>query len=344
MAQIVERIFTYVPARGLSLGGEQWSRALALGNQWSRIRMGFLGLIRGNVTTQGFLLMGMSNGQLGGGTAVGNNAIGASFAGSTITGASTWSYNSNSGSPYYGSSGNGKVFRRYPRYPGAFGPSLMTETAASISNVNIPAAPVDSQAFPNYALRRAPLYFDITREVGGAGTATVTVYGCPVSQMGLDLRPDHFLEGLDNPATPTLFGTAMTVLINTTLPVSDMLGGLDSFFIQWARAATPLEIYALGATVMRPLYWGSTPNGGGAEVFSAYDFTGTGLPTVLNQGSGFADAQGAFGGSYTNPGVISGWSGTCGTPSDTMDQYSSGSVVSGVTINAGTGWVGNGVI
>jgi hypothetical protein len=342
MAQIVERIFTYVSARGLSLGGEQWSRKIALGNQWSRIRCGVLCSIKGAVTTQGYFRFGFSNGQLGGGSAVGNNAIGAELSGTLSSGTGTWTYNSNSGYPYYSSGANGKVFRRYPKYPGAFGPSQIAESAGTISTVNIAAMP-DPTVSANLALRRTPVIFDISREGGGAGTATVLVYGVPNTAIAFDYRPDHMLEAIDNTGTPTIFGTALTVLLNSTIPVSDMLGGLDSFFVHWARAATPLEIYAMGASVIRQLYWGESPNGAGADVFSAYNFTGTGLPSVLSAGSGFS-TQISFGGSYTNPGVISGWSGTCGTPLDTLDQYSNGSVVSNVTLNAGTGWTGNGLI
>lgn len=340
MAQIIERLFTYVPARAISLGGEQWSRKIAVGNQWSRIRCGVLCGIKGSVATQGYFSFGFSNGQLGGGTAVGNNAIGAQLSGSTITGTSTWTFNSNSGYPYYNSGGSGKVFRRYPKYPGAFGPSQIAETSSSISTVNIPA---NSDSVVNLALRRAPIFFDIAREPGGGGTATVLVYGMPTAAMTIDFRPDHFQDGLDQTATPTIFGVAMTQLLNTTIPVSDMLGGLDSFFVHWARAATPVEIYALGASVLRSALWPETPNGGGADVFSAYDFTGTALPAVLTHGSGYT-GQGAFSGTYSNPAIISGWSGTCVGPNDTFDQYSSGSVVSNVTISAGTGWLGNGLL
>jgi hypothetical protein len=347
MAQIVERIYTYVPAKCLQIGGEQWARKLALGNQWSRVRLGFLGAIQGTASyTASYLLFGLSNGQSGGATAVGGSAIGASLSGSLTNGAGAWTFQSNSGFPYYQSSASGKVFRRMQGFPGPFGPSLATETSASISTVNIPAALPQPGSNPttNYVQRRAPIYFDITREVGGSASATVAVYGMgsPTTQLALDFRPDHFLEGLDNPGTPTIYGQTMTQLINTTIPISDMLGALDTMFIMWQRTAGRLEISALGCSISRPLAW-EDGIGGAADIMSSYAVTGTALPSVLTQGSGFS-APGVFSGSYTNPQIFSGWSGTCGYPHDNFWNYATGTVVSGVTINSGTGWASNGVL
>jgi hypothetical protein len=340
MAQIVERIFTYVPGKALSLGGEQWARKISLGNQWSRIRMGFLGSMAGSasVAQAGYMLMGLSNSQVGGGTSVSGSAIGVSLSGSTITGPGAWTFTTNNGFPYYASNSSGKVFRRLPSFPGAAGPSIPIEAAASIGQVNIPAT-----LGVNYAQRRSPVYFDITRETGGGGSATVAVYGFSTVSMGIDFRPDHFLEGLDNPGTPTLYGTAMTSLLSTTIPMSEMLGVLDTMFIMWARTSVPLELSAIGASISRPLFWDGGVVGGGADNMSAYNFVGTATAPILNQGSGFA-AQGVFSGTYTNPELISGWAGTCGFGNDGFDMYAAGTVVSGVTLNAGTGWAAPGVV
>lgn len=340
MAQIVERIFTYVPSKALSLAGEQWARKLSLGNQWSRIRMGFLGALTGSATITGnaYLFMGLSNTQTGGGTASSGTAIGASLGGSPLVGAGAWTYNTNLGFPYHATNGSGKVFRRLPSYPGGQGPAFTTETAASITQVNIPAT-----GGVNYAMRRAPVYFDIIRDGGGGGSATVTVYGMPTGAMSLDFRPDHFLEGLDLPGTPTIYGTAMTQLLNTTMPLSDMLGVLDTMFIMWQRTSISLEISAIGASISRPLIWSGGVTGGGADIMSAYDFVGTATADVINQGTGFS-AQGVFGGTYSNPTVMSGWAGTSGFPYDSFDSYATGTVVTGVTLNAGNGWVGNGSV
>lgn len=344
MAQIVERIYTYIPANVLQIGGEQWARKIALGNEWSRVRIGFLGSIQGTATyAASYLLFGLSNGQSGGATAVGGSAIGACLSGSMSAAAGAWTFQSNNGFPYYGSSGSGKVFRRMPGYPGPFGPSIVSETSASIGQVNIPAVSAQAGATPatNFTYRRAPIYFDITREVGGAASATVTVYGMPTTAMNLDIRPDHFLEGLDQPGTPTIYGQTMTSLISTTMPLSDMLGALDTMFIMWQRTAGRLEVSAFGAAISRPLAW-EEGIGGAADIMSAYPFVGTALPSVLTLGSGFS-AQGVFSGSYTNPAIVTGFSGTCGTPHDNFWNYATGTVGGGVTIDSGTGWAANGV-
>lgn len=335
MAQIVERIFTYVPAKALVLNGEQWSRKIALGNQWSRIRMGFLGAIQGTESFVGYLLLGMSNGPTGG-AAVGGSAIGASFTGGMDTGAGAWTYQSNTSNaaPYF-SGGSGKVFRRLPAFPGAFGASISTDTSSSISQVNLAAASL------GYAKRRTPLYFDITRDPGGGGTATVAVYGFSSTNITLDYRPDHFLDGLDQPGIPNIYGLAMTQLLSTTIPVSDMLGALDTMFLMWQMASVGLEVYAIGATVVRQLDW-EAGIGGAADISSNYSFVGTATADVLTNGSGFA-AQGVFSGTYTNPQVISGYAGTCGFPFDPFLTYAAGTAVSGVTISNGSGWASAGV-
>jgi hypothetical protein len=339
MAQIIERLFTYVPSKVLAIGGEQWSRKISLGNQWSRVRLGFLGALGGSASYTGsYLLMGFSSGQVGGATAVGGSAIGASLSGNLNTAAGVWTYQSNSGYPYYQGNGSGKVYRRMPSMPGPFGPAVSAETSASISTVYLPAS-----GGTNYSYRRAPVYFDISREVGGGGTATVSVYGMPSTAMTLDFRPDHFLDGLDLPGTPTLYGTTMTQVLNTTIPISDLLGGLDSVFIMWQRTLGRLELSAIGAVVSRPSAY-PEGIGGAADIMSAYNFEGTALPEVLTAGSGFA-AQGVFSGTYTNPALISGWAGTSGGfPYDSWEGYSTGTVVNDVTVNGGFGWLGNGIV
>jgi hypothetical protein len=338
MAFITERLFTYVPSKVLMLGGEQWSRKIALGNQWSRVRLGFLGAIGGSASyNASYLMMGLCNNGIGGATAVGGSAIGACLSGSTITAAGAWTFNSNTGRPYYSSSASGKVYRRSAGFPGPFGASLASETSASITTVNIPAS-----GGVNYFYRRAPVYFDITREIGGGGSATVTVWGPTSAAMDLDFRPNDFMDGLDTVAGPVLQGITFAALINTTIPISDMLGGLDTFFIMWQRTLGRLELSAIGASVTRPYAWDSGI-GGASDSFSAYDFTGTALPSVLTAGSGFS-AQAVFGGSYTNPGLFSGWAGTTGYPHDSFYDYALGTVVSDVTVSSGTGWAGNGVL
>lgn len=336
MAQIVERIFTYVPSKVLSLGGEQWARKLALGNQWSRIRIGILCAINGGASFNGFLFMGMSNGQSGGSAS--GQGIGASLSGS-ITSAGGWSYVANSGLPYFGSNGSGKIFRRTRGFPGPFGPGTAIETSGSISQINIPAG----GAFQGYQRRRAPVYFDITREVGGGGNAVVTIYGMNTPTMAVDIRPDFFLEGLDQPGVPTIFGQTMLTNINTNMPVSDMLGQLDTLFIMWQRASFPLEISAIGASIVRQLDW-QEGIGGAADSFSQYDFTGTALPTILQSGSGFA-GDFVIDGSYTNLALQSGWAGTSGgNPYDPFETYQVGSITSGVTLSNGSYWAAPGVI
>jgi hypothetical protein len=165
MAEIVQRLFAYVPNNALRVGGEQFTRSLGVLNTWSRIRIGILvaAAPNGVANLVSNFTFGVCNGQANaGGSAACNSAFGAAIPGSQLAASWTWTYQANSGNPYYASSGSGKLFRR----------SLyqLAESAGNVAAMALPQYGTGAQK------RRVPIYLDITRNQGGGGLATVACY------------------------------------------------------------------------------------------------------------------------------------------------------------------------
>jgi hypothetical protein len=115
----------------------------------------------------------------------------------------------------------------------------------------------------------------------------------------------------------------------------------------WSNALFPLEIYAVGASIIRELDYLSGA-GGCFDVFQSYG-VGTVAAGQLVDGSGFSTPGTVAGTQATqsNIAATTGWAGTsAGWPYDSFESYTDGTIGSGgtVTLNAGLGWAGNGSI
>lgn len=337
-ASIVTRDFTSVYDNALVLGGASYLRQLSYGSGWSRIRLGALVAVTpnstSNITDTAFILGLCSGKDYPGSASLPANAFGVSFIGNYTSGATrTLTYTANSGYPYYAPT-TGSVYRRV-------GTTQFTSAAAGAFFLPL--------AYTGTQKRRFPVIIDITRSIGGSGLATVTAYGVTVAATGqLDFRPDDLQSALDQLGTPTIRSVALTAGTTlSTIPISDDAGALDTFELFWSSSAFPLEIYAVGAVVINP-----TQNTATSTVFTGI---GGALDTLTQytpdtQALGFA----SFGTGFSGAGTVLGWSygttvmgltGTSGgVPYDTFEQYVTGSVTSNVTLNAGTGWTGNGFI
>lgn len=336
MADLIQRIFTFIPQNALRLGGEQWSRSLGVLNDWSRIRIGLLVAVTPNAQSNyvSNFSFGLCNGtgRQAGGSAFSQSAVGACVTGSTVGTSWNITYTTGSGNPYYQTGGNGKFFRRTAYGTNESSGSLATQ-ALAIAGIGIPN-------------RRTPIYLDITRNPGGQALATMAMYSTSTSQITFDCRLDHFQDGLDQFNAPVVNGQTLTTELSTTMGLSDILGGLDSMFIMWQNAAFPLEIYAMGASVIRALNYDPGTSGGAYEGFAQYG-TGTATGPLINQGSGFTD-QAIINGTYftqSNPAIQIGWAGTSGNwPYDPFETYGVGTIVNGVTLFQGSNWAANGSI
>lgn len=340
-AAIITRDFTSVYDNALVLGGASYLRTLAYGNGWSRIRIGALVAVTPNGTSNipdATFTVGLCSGQDYPGSAnLPGNAFGASVCGSYSIGATRLlTYTANSGFPYF-SPTTGTVYRRQ---------GVTTLNSAGFGSILLPTAYTGTQK------RRFPVIVDITRTIGGSGLATVIVYGATtVAQAQLDYRPDDLQSALDQVGTPTVRNTALTASATiSTIPIGDEFGGLDTFELFWSSSTYPLEIYAVGAVVINPMI--GIPATG--SITTTYVDMGGGADNVTQYTPGVQYTSSAFGTGFSGAGTVYGYSygttviqllGTSGgVPMDNFEQYTTGTVISNVTLNAGTGWSGNAFI
>ena len=359
-ASIVERNFAYVPDKILKLGGATWLRPLggpALSAPWERIRIGVLCAVTPNGTSNlidALFLMGLCAGQTNPGSAfVTNNFIGASMIGAATTAATrTLTYTAGAGNPYFAST-VGLGFHKSQ--------ALTTQVTAAFSGgLLLPVAGFSSGAGQAFYARRAIIILDITKTPGGSGGVTLAVYYSTTAAtiQSIDMRPDHLFEALDQPGTPSVRGGTFTQVLNSTaLTYSPLEGDVDTFELHWSNSTFPLEISAIGASILRPLsYTGVNALGIADETFEEYSVsTGSlAVANVLTGGSGWS-AAGSINYTVYNAGTLSNSSnlaaqvytqyvGTTNSPDEPFEQYNTGTVNSGTTINLGSYWTGAGVI
>ena len=143
--------------------------------------------------------------------------------------------------------------------------------------------------------------------------------------------------------------TTAAFINGSTIGWSEASGPLDTISIWNRLVAYPLEISAIGASILDQPTAGYTQQGGMVELFvptvgSAGTFSAT--PPVWNYGTLVSGtltpvyasspivAQGSCG-NLTPHYYLSGTS--CG-PADDFQSYGTGTVLSGITLNGGYGW------
>ena len=355
-ATVVQRVYAQVPNKALQLGAYDFVRPLFLGNNWARIRIGILASV---YNTSGLLInlanmpcyLGLCSGTS---TPVGaawtKSFLGASLFGTPFTATSNTFTIANSGVHYYWTTTNCTPFRKIE--------NNIVAVAASAAT----ASPT-LQAYK----KRFPYYVDFERPLSDQGLVTIKVYGCNSSQAPVqDFRPADFLDGLDQFAAPNIAQVALTALANvSTIPISDLAGPLDTFNLYWGRNANVLEVFALGASVIYENTRPDTTNAYGYDSMRQYN-TGTlttfaggtgwtsggfmalvgsniGNPyTMIAAGSGtYSGTMYPFAGTHL-PALFAGT--TVGWPAENFQVYGTGSVTSGVTVSAGSGWSSAGIL
>src|SRR5512143_73386 len=338
-ASIIQRVFADVPDQILKLGGAAYLRQLPVTTMpWSRIRIGLLCAVTTNGTSNiadVLFTLGVCSGQQYPGA--NNNTI--NYIGASLIGlpapASTrlLTYTASATGPYFACTA------------GAFFSKLegsIIQTAAAFSPVlNI------STAFTGRYDRRTVIVLDITKSQGDAGAVTMTLYAPSAAQIqAVDFRPDDLQAALDCLGTPIIRDQTLTVLsTNSTVLYNPALGDLDTFEVFWSSNAFPLEISALGATnLMTPAYPGTV--GGAIETFEEYGTVSADPPGFISGGSGWAAAGSIGYGNTPNfaPQIYTQYVGTTYSPDEPFEQYTTGTVNSGVTVNAGSFWSAPAVI
>jgi len=377
---VVQRVYGQVPNKAIQLAGANWVRPLYVGTNWSRIRIGMLCTILNpslTTITNCPLYMGLCSGK--------NNPVGFdrtdSFIGACLTGTAnstcTLTYAAGATTNYYTGAAP-TACRKYE--------NIWTTSAAGTAIVIASLGPqtVGGPVSAFARARRTPIILDITRgDSGGGLLSTISMWSTVAATAAFDYTPADLLDGVHQTGAPIIAGQTLSVGLNAinTLYISDMMGCLDSICIYWSRAAFPLEIHAVGATVKYPSLYASSDNTHGVDAFTQYG-SGTLGGRSLNSGTGWSGGAwqvAAFGtnrgnpalmasgdagtypyfGSFASIGTISGtvwpfagtqfpalWHGTvCGWPLDNFETfYSVGSITSGVTINSGSGWASPGVL
>jgi hypothetical protein len=333
---ITQRVFAQIPDKVLVFSGE-YLRQLKIAGNWMRVRLGVLCAVTPNGTSNildcGFFL-GMCRGNQGYANYWTPNFIGGCITGASAVGVKTLTYSAGGNFPYYTAATTGCVTRKQE--------TTTTDAGASTSAYFVPAN-------ATFNKRRAAYYVDITKLVGGSGASTVTVYTVPLAGVqSFDFRPDHFLSGLDQQGAPVINGQTCTVVATATVACGEALGPLDTFNLVWTRSQFPLEISALGASVIYSNDVYSTC-GGADEPFNQY-FANTGTSagtnpvpnSTLNAGTNWGSPiilQGSF---ASNPYAQNGYAGTtAGFPNDlTFSSYGTGTITGSGTLNGGIGWDG----
>ncbi len=328
MASISKRSFLFTDKNLLTLANEEWCRTLPNGNNWVRIRLGFLAAVSSNSTrniTDAACFFGLCAGKTAPSSAWNaQNFVGVSLIGGAAPlSTRTLTYGSAT-NPYY-SATTGQIFRR-------FNQTITASNFGSSAAAFVPAA-VGTQR------RRVPFIIDIQRQTGGGGLYTFFVYGVQANvTTAFDFRPDHLLDMVDQLGTPASFSQTMTVLgSNQTINVSEVEGGFDTICLYWGRQAYPLEVYAIAASISTDAPYPSAAWGGATENFDSYQ-VGSVVPSAgtLNAGNG-----------WTSTWVVSGTSmgtsqfGLAGTTTgayDSFDSYSVGTFLP--NMRKGSNWAG----
>lgn len=338
-ASIIERRFAYVPDKILRLGGSAWLRPFSLCSNWGRLRIGVLCAVSPNSASNisdVLFLLGMCYGSSNPGSAYStDNFVGASMIGAATTGATRLlTYNAGSGNPYYSATA-GVAYRKQNT-------TLVTTSAAFASALQLPLAAT------GFYYRRAIVIIDITRPIGGTGALTINVYSANTATIQVsDFRPDHLFEALDEPGAPTARqGTFVNNLTSTAVTYSPVGGDVDTIELFWSSAAFPLEVSAIGATCWSILPYSDAEAGVADDTFQAYALSSGSITTELSAGTGWTSTGSILSATSSNlaPQVYSAYVGTTSSPDETFQQYLTGTVNSGTTINLGTYWSGNGQI
>jgi hypothetical protein len=205
----------------------EFTRPLAIGNNWTLLRVAIMCAVNGATNGTSNLnqqwMLGLCSGSNGYAQKYTDHFVGwGNIAGSGL------SYTANSGNPYY-TAGSARAVRKV----------ALTTTTASIGAVNTNFASTEGTL-----ARKSMLIVDITK---GTTTFAVTAYSTNTAAMAIspDLSIKEFLEALQTAGNPTVQGNAMTASTTQSLTGTESAGNLDTFNFYSEGLVNPLEIYAM---------------------------------------------------------------------------------------------------
>jgi hypothetical protein len=234
MASIGARTFNLIEDRYLALANEEFVRTLAIGNDWTKLRLGVLLAVTPNGTSAlggTTFMLGVCSGKTSPfGAASTTNFVGAALHTGT-PGATT-------GTLGYGTSGDNPYFVSDGTWPAARVGTTLNSGTGDGTTVVFTANTGSTQ-------RRSPLFVDIQK---GSPNYTITRWVPSAAQAQFltgDCTPVEFLAALEA-TPPTWLNLNLTGLV-ATVAASEAPGALDTFDVLWNKTVSPLEIYALAA-------------------------------------------------------------------------------------------------
>jgi hypothetical protein len=332
MAQIAIRLFNYIPDHYVLLGGEEWLRPLGRLGDWNRIRLGCLVAIRPNSTASIYnatFTVGLTSGRYGTTSGhIADNAIGMCLCGNpTPPNLRNWSYNANSGYPYYDVNQTGQFFHRYTN------PVTNAQTyvlaASSSNNFGIPVAGI------GYRKRRYPFVLDIQR-TGSLYSFRMHFPGNSATILAQDWDAGKLMDAVMQTSATIITDNDTWSSSANSLQASEINGAFDTFSIYWSRATYPLELYAACACLLsdnntpQSTYNPFTPGG-----YDYYTGAPVGNAAGVNSGKGWVSGYSFQGTSNSTPAF--GMAGTSTGLDDPFEQYASGTALS-LALAAGTNW------
>ena len=356
MAQIVYNLQNLLPQKALILRADSWCRKLPFGNNWSRIRFGFVFTVgdentrAANITDFGLTFGVGSSFPYMPGSYRCTNMIGASPAGYPTPGIQNLlTYYTTAWAGWSSAGINPQFFNR--QYDPQQGP-VWSLAASSTSAVGFQPDP-SVGAFINHIKSNNILVVEFLRGQGGGGTALCNLFYLTAAQCqagGYYWTEADLMDAVNTLGTPIIQGLTFTPTGAISMGVSEAAGPLDTLFISYNKKSVPINISAIGCCVHNEM---TAPYfGGGADSFAVYGTQN--LPPYTTSGSlssgEWYGTQGAT--SWTVYGT--GWTGTSmsplnlagttiGAPFDTFAQYTVSNTILTTEISAGTGWAAAGI-
>ena len=233
MANIGSRFFNLVSDQYLSLANEEYVRTLAIGTNWTKLRLGLLIALTPDGTNNlsgTNLVFGLCAGKTNPyGAASTTNFLGLKF-GSEPNPPYTdlLTYAANAGNPYLWS-----------------GRGALKKTGTVVTPVNGNALEYHRIATNTGTVQRKSLHFvEITK---GNPNFTVVFWNLTAAGVAKDFSPAHLLQGLEQAGSITVNGEALGVGTSNSVAFTEAAGALDTVDLYWNRASFPLEVHALAA-------------------------------------------------------------------------------------------------
>ena len=239
MATIASRTFNLIADKYLTLANEEYLRPLSIGGNWNKLRLGAMLALTPNGTNNlvscslvlGLCAAASPFANTGGFAAASTgNFIGADLISDNAgnSGPGNFLYNAGTGNPFFTGAFAGA--RRRVGTTNTFLNTASLSQAVAANNGSVQ--------------RRSLFYVEITK---GNPNYTVKLYVHNAAQGEMDFTPAHFLDGLEQSATPVVNGQTMIASSAVSIACSEAAGVFDSVNLFWNKSAFPLEVYALAA-------------------------------------------------------------------------------------------------